>query len=260
MARKLGLLVLLASVALGAAMPAAAQKSGNPNPGVIPFSSQYTNLSVQWWQWATGLPVHDASGALFHPLFTDVASDPLGLTAANGQPATGNVFFLGGALFGIDPVTGAPIGVAGPVVRNVVVPPGKRIFFPLVNAETDNAWVPPGSATDAELQAFIAWYIDQVDPSSLFATLDGTPLANLAANRTPSPKFVYTLPTFDDIYNYAYFPYPSPATIGLYSWEAFGDGYYVLLAPLTPGQHELHFGGALQDVTYHITVLPPGKK
>jgi hypothetical protein len=41
------------------------------------------------------------------------------------------------------------------------------------------------------------------------------------------------------------------------------DGYWLLLAPLPPGEHELHFGGALPDigvvhgVTYHLTVAEP---
>jgi hypothetical protein len=49
---------------------------------------------------------------------------------------------------------------------------------------------------------------------------------------------------------------------------AVSDGYYILLAPLSKGEHEIHFGGAAiftveedgfdfffgLDITYHITV------
>lgn len=53
--------------------------------------------------------------------------------------------------------------------------------------------------------------------------------------------------------------------IGLEAGELYpsaGDGVYLLLAPLPPGEHTLHFGGAYAqgsfslDVTYHITVDP----
>jgi hypothetical protein len=44
------------------------------------------------------------------------------------------------------------------------------------------------------------------------------------------------------------------------SCDTADDGYYLMLAPLSPGSHTVHFGGeapALNftiDVTYHITV------
>jgi hypothetical protein len=48
------------------------------------------------------------------------------------------------------------------------------------------------------------------------------------------------------------------------------DGYFVMLKPLSVGQHTIHFGGTadltplggplfIQDITYNITVSPPGK-
>ena len=41
------------------------------------------------------------------------------------------------------------------------------------------------------------------------------------------------------------------------------DGYWLLLAPLPPGEHELRFGGSLPEigfateVTYHLIVAEP---
>jgi len=40
-----------------------------------------------------------------------------------------------------------------------------------------------------------------------------------------------------------------------------GDGVYIMLAPLTPGQHTLHIhadagGGTQIDALYHLTIQP----
>jgi hypothetical protein len=54
--------------------------------------------------------------------------------------------------------------------------------------------------------------------------------------------------------------------------SAVSDGYFVMLAPLSPGRHTIHFAGAFVftleadgfdfsfslDITYHIKVLSPG--
>lgn len=266
MARKLGFMALLAWVALvSTAMPVVAQKGGNPNPGVIPWNRQYVDLAVQMFKWTLAMPVHDPDNPslIYHPMFSDIANDPLGQTVMHGQPETGNVIFLGGALYGIDPITGGMIGQYGPVVRNVTIPTGKRIFFPIINAEVDNAWNPPGTATDEELREFLAWFMSPYDMDTYYATVDGKSITNLDAYRTVTPKFTYTLPAWDDLYLYLYPPGADPTGIGLYNWDAFGDGWYLLLAPLAPGEHVLRFGGGadgLMDITYHITVLPPGKK
>jgi hypothetical protein len=40
------------------------------------------------------------------------------------------------------------------------------------------------------------------------------------------------------------------------------DGYYVMIKPLAPGSHTLHFHGTVAafgfalDITYHLTVTP----
>ena len=56
----------------------------------------------------------------------------------------------------------------------------------------------------------------------------------------------------------------APGAVG----SAAGDGYYVLLRPLSVGEHTLRFGGTadlspiggptfIQDISYTITVVPP---
>jgi hypothetical protein len=44
---------------------------------------------------------------------------------------------------------------------------------------------------------------------------------------------------------------------------AVADGIYVMLAPLSPGRHVVHWtatgGGFIQDITYTLTVVPRGR-
>jgi len=74
--------------------------------------------------------------------------------------------------------------------------------------------------------------------------------------RVTSPQFTFTAPT----------PWIFGETGG--PGTSVGDGYYILLAPLSPGDHTLRFGGAFHftlaedgfdgdfpiDMTYHLTV------
>jgi hypothetical protein len=112
---------------------------------------------------------------------------------------------------------------------------------------------------------------DVIDPwfdaaTGLTATVDGTPISGLTADgvyRTKSPVFSYTYPTGSI---FCHFSLCGP---GLYSaaggtvTPVVGDGIYLMLNPLSPGQHVLNFTGTLPpsagglslDVTYNITVL-----
>jgi len=87
--------------------------------------------------------------------------------------------------------------------------------------------------------------------------IDGAPVQNLAAYRVVSPQFSFTAPT----------PWIFAEVGG--SGTSTADGYYVMLAPLSKGQHTIRVRGALHfsvaegdpfdldlssDVTFHITV------
>jgi hypothetical protein len=73
-----------------------------------------------------------------------------------------------------------------------------------------------------------------------------------------SPVFSYTLPA-DNVYAALDGGIPVPARTVT---PAVGDGVYVMLKPLSPGLHTIHFSGDFGpgnfglDVTYHITVVP----
>jgi len=251
-----GRAVLLAVVGvLVLSSSALAGKGSSLNTGVVPISSGlYPNLSVEWWQWAYAQPVTPNNPATTNPLV-----DTTGVAAHNDQPA-GNIFFLAGLI-------GSNTGLVASVERTITITSDKQLFFPLLNAESDNVSSPPTNFTVAQLRQFNDFFVSQV--TSLYVTLDGIPLAIPNSFRVISPVFNYTLPPNNppgSVNLYYYLTGGSFLVTGLQT-PAVGDGFYVLLQPLTPGQHLLRFGGSTQtedqfgnpalfslNVTYHITV------
>jgi hypothetical protein len=94
---------------------------------------------------------------------------------------------------------------------------------------------------------------DVVTHGFLTTSVDGVVLQNLANYRFSSPVFSYTLP--DNNIEGVPAQTVTPAV---------ADGYYLMLAPLSAGQHQIHFTGGSPllnfslDVTYNITVTPGG--
>ncbi len=209
----------------------------NPNPTVIPNSAhQYRVLDAKWWQWALSFPAAEV------PFFNTGGA----VDISAGQ--SGHVWFLAGANNGLtEPRTG-------------VIPSGTSLFFPLANLNNDYPCPPefgfepdPGESLEHFLQRtgndFLDFFLP--DPTSLFAEIDGVSLTDLSRYRFTSSLFTFTadpaLSTFFD------------ACITGTPQSGVSIGYWLLLAPLPPGEHTLHFGaGGLfnQDVTYIITVEP----
>jgi hypothetical protein len=86
---------------------------------------------------------------------------------------------------------------------------------------------------------------------TLQVTVDGKNIKQLWKYRVQSPVFDITLP--DD--NIIGLPPGKGASVS--------DGYWLMLEPLSPGDHTIHYEGAFvsgtgkgfkQNVTYHITV------
>ena len=176
-----------------------------------------------------------------HPLFDETGAD-----VANGQ--SGPVWFLGGVF-----------NVSGTATRNCSVPAGKAFFFPIVNVEWDN-FCPPATPplTLEELRTTAAWFMDLAQ--DLQCELDGRALTGLDGYRVTADPFGVNMPTGNI---WEFFGCPTPA--GFYS-PLVPDGFYIMLAPLSPGPHTLHFKGTIGDpvnftpeVTYHLDVQPAGK-
>ncbi len=252
--KTIGALALVLAMAVNLAVGAAANPKVLP-PDSSPYGKSYGEWSAAWWTWTFSLPVTG------HPLFdgTGLNSDPL-----LGQ--SGPVVFLGGmfTLF-TDQFGTRTIGQAD---RSITIPVGKALFFPIVNTEANNWSMPPDPPTTLtvdELRELASWILGHA--ANLTCTIDGQVVQGLtdAANspyRVQSPPFYYTLPEQDNLWQYwgvdVTGQNPPPGDVN--------DGIYLMVAPLSVGEHVIHFSGDNDlpewdsyfslDITYHITVSP----
>jgi hypothetical protein len=219
----------IATALLG--LPAFAQPD-NPNPGVVPpFSTTaYGEWSAKWFKWAwepapASSPVLDTSGA----------------NCAVGQ--SGPVWFLAGTFF-------ISLPAPPPVDRFCTIPAGKKLFFPIANGFCGGDNFANGFAGERACATSFAEL-----SSGYRAEIDGTPVNALGGDLLHN--FYRALsPPFDLVLGSANI-FGAPA--GTYRPSA-ADGVYLMLEPLSPGPHTIHFhadlgGGSQMDATYHLTVL-----
>lgn len=146
----------------------------------------------------------------------------------------------------------------GSAERECSVPPGRPLFYPLVNAIFMNV---PGDC-DREEGCTVQEKQDVLEeayndlPCNLYSEIDGVPTGYVRAQSGAFPAEVASdLPPF----------YP-----GLADEETVTEGYWALVPPLSVGKHVIEFGGDYcdpetgepffeVDVTYHITVTPHGR-
>jgi prepilin-type N-terminal cleavage/methylation domain-containing protein len=107
--------------------------------------------------------------------------------------------------------------------------------------------------TEAEQRDCARYWADHI--VEVFCTIDGVPVKNLEAYRFSSPQFEFTAPT--------------PWIFGDIGGEGtgVGDGYFLMLAPLSRGEHTIHYGGTFRftleedgfeaefpkEITIHLT-------
>jgi hypothetical protein len=231
---------MIVAAALAALLPAMAGKGNADNPGVIPpqaksHGQSYAEWSVTWWQWLYSIPMAQ-----------NPANDPTGEFA--GVKQEGPVWFLGGSLFG------------GDTTRNMIVPPGKALFLPLINYSAwypeDLTWIPDwlvaggvdiSGMTDEEIIVAGAKYF--IDNSTITkVTIDGKEVKNLAAYRAAAPGL---FPVSDELLlDFGLAP-------GVHMVSS--DGYWLMLAPLSKGDHQITVQASAFDwfalnLTYNITV------
>lgn len=153
--------------------------------------------------------------------------------------------------------------------RSCEIPRQKALFFPVLNG----SWVnePTEHLTVAEKRDLLDGLITDTRPGFLAdlgfpgtracrleATLDGQPVTyNTPLVRVQSPPFLVNTGA-DPVFG-------SP---NVTDTESISDGFWVLLPPLSPGQHVLNFEGhyclfdgmedhpffPVVDITYHLTV------
>ena len=223
--RTLNSALLAAGLALFVAVPPLQANAAVLTPQSAPYGKTYSQWSASYWQWLFSLPVEGHPGI-----------DSPDFDVTEGQ--SGNVWFLTGPF--------------GTVERNVTIPAGKALFIALVNVDSSTLEEPPFYGATAEDQLAIAnGFADYI--TDLSFSVDGQPLDNLSRYRVTSPQFSFTAPT----------PWIFGDTGG--TGKATGVGYFVMLAPLSAGQHTIHYTGAFKfsdapedyiavDMTYHVTV------
>jgi hypothetical protein len=246
--------VLVSALAVAGLIWAVGNPSSAQPPSAPPPSWAYSPNSIikgksyaQWTgltsKWGMQLPVGDCSvgGAVpGHPYL-----DCPNYDVNEGQH--GKVWYLPGAGDGI--------------TRNVTIPSGKALMCVLAGAEASNLEDPNGGfygATASEQREVAQYWGDHVVVSSLFCELDGQSLPNLGDYRFTSPQYSINVPT----------PWIFGATGG--AGTSVNDNYAVIVRPLAPGQHTLHFGGSFHfsiadgdpfdgdfgfDMTYNVTQL-----
>jgi len=202
--------------------PARADESNSPNvvaPSEVYGGLSYGQWAAAWWQWAFHIPANPD-----HPIF------PGGNTLLS---QSGGVWFLA--------------GVFGTEVRSITIPSGIALFFPVVNTECSIFEGPPYHGDDAtSLAACANGFIDQ--SSNLTTQIDGRSIKHLEEYRTLSPMFTIGPVPYPNLFG-------TPAGTVTQSVDA---GVYLLVRPLKPGRHTIHFkgtvGGGNIDTTYNIMV------
>jgi hypothetical protein len=209
-------------------------KPGNGNnpevlpPNAKPYGKTYGEWSAEWWKWAFSLPVAE------HPLFEDNSCNYV----AEGQ--SGKVWFLGGVF-----------NVSGTATRNCTVPAGKALFFPIINTECST--LEGNGDTEQALRDCATEITDTITNADV--EIDGVSLRNVQQKyRADSPLFTYG-------------PLPADNFLGAAAGAtspSVADGFYIMLAPLSVGEHTIHFTGTYGDpinftldITYNLTVVPP---
>ena len=200
----------------------------------VVYGRTYSEWSAAWWQWALSLPSNN------HPLF-DTADISVGQTS--------RVWFLGGKF--CQSTGGPPCGFTG-VVRTGIVPANTTLFVGVFNTE-DSVLEDPANTQIAQLAAVAE---AAMDVATVSMEVDGESIYNLKDKfRVQSPAFGFTLPPPPN----NVFTAIGEGTFAAGSYfPAVGDGYYVMLAPLSPGHHRIHFAGSANgfalDVTYFLNV------
>jgi len=233
------LLVMISTlVLLAAAVTPARATSQNSQvfpPNANPYGRSLGEWGAEWWKWMGQYPLAE------NPI-TDDGVVTYG--DADEQPA-GPVWYLAG-------------NFGGPGERWLDVPVGKSFLMPLINWDVwspeDCWWIGASTEPDAcsaeDLQDFLDMTME-VDVTDLTLTIDGQAVENLFDYRATSGPFILAIEPDTLWTDFGYSAGPRDPNLS--------DGYYVMIKPLSPGEHTVHFtadiyGGTFQDMTYHLAV------
>jgi hypothetical protein len=219
--------LLVAGIVIGLTL--AGESANAEDPGTA-STIQLPALTAAWWQWGLSLP------ASVNPL-----TDKTGRQCMVGQQ--GPTWYLAANL------TGAP------VTRACSVPGDKTLFFPVINSVGISApkgvCGSTGPETPAQLRAGIKPFIDAAQ--NLSVKVDGQRLPKTLLHRVKSQVFAVAIPAQSILGG-------GPSCPASIFSPVVNDGYYVSLAPLGSGKHNINIqassGKFIVDVTYNLTVVP----
>lgn len=214
------LTMILALSAVATTIPYAEAKNSNPTV-LPPTSKQYDKHIEKWWQWAVSIPRDN------NPVYDE-----------NGEfcdvDQSGNVWFLAGT-------------TGGTVDRECSIPAGKQILFPIVNGMFSEVGAEAAEAGEGELVGLFDLVEDLI---TIDVVIDGVELSDEETYRFQNLN-AFEIDCQPDVSELCA---PSDSTHEIY------DGFYIMLTPLTPGEHTIEFVGTIPDfgfqtgATYNITV------
>lgn len=196
-------------------------------PGSNPHGLSYGEWSAEWWKWLDGIPED-----------RNPAADKTGAFCSENQNTTGPVWFLAGTW-------------GSKEERSCTVPFGKSILVSPIEILCSPADT-PSIKSEEEMRKCAKDDQDKVTLVRL--TVDGVDVPDIKNYRFQSPLFNLTLPENNAL------GVPAQETQGV------SDGYFVMLKPLSKGEHSIRSTGSLAEVTvegtqnfasdviYHITV------
>jgi hypothetical protein len=140
----------------------------------------------------------------------------------------------------------------GKAERSCTIPSGKAVFLNILTGECSTKEY-PNLKTGPEL---LKCAVDGGKSGIVSASVDGINIPNIQAYRFQSPSINVVYPSAKE----SVFPVAEGGPA-----NAAGDGWYIILKPLSPGSHTVHFKGSIppsevnptsyaSDVTYHLTV------
>lgn len=187
------------------------------NPGVFaldskPYGSTYEDWTIKFWQWLLPIPANK------NPM-----TDTTGERCRENQNSSSPIFFL--VFLG-----------GGSAVRTCDVPAGKAILVPVNVVECSFAEM--NVKTEEELRRCAEE--DESSNPGLFLSVDGKQFKDLETYRVHSRAFDTNFPE-----NNIFAAKPGPT-------RAVSDGYWIILEPLTPGKHDIHFKASLTNPTTGI--------
>jgi hypothetical protein len=181
----------------------------------VPYGQSYSGWTADWLRF------------VFDHTFEDLASEP----HCRPSGVHSRVWFI------------TPLFSPGETVVTCQLPPGVSLLLPLLWAECSTVEDPGpfGCSDEASCRACAEAFIDGA--SGLSATIDGT-LVDVSRFRFGSPLISYNLPDSN------IFGLSDGTPI-----QSVGDGYYLMIKPLSVGQHVVRHTGGSADLGFFNTTV-----